>query len=219
MVELQNICKSYKTVKGQKVVLRDVSCVFRVGENTGIIGRNGAGKSTLIRIIGGTEPPDSGTVVRTSTLSWPLGFSGGFHGSLTGRENLRFTCRIYGGDMRRVTQFVEDFSELKDYMDMPVRTYSSGMRAKLAFGLSMAIGFDFFLIDEATSVGDASFAEKCRKVFEERKASTTLIVVSHSPETIKQHCTRFAVLDQGQLEFYQDFDKAYAKYQEVCFAK
>lgn len=217
MVELRHVSKAYKTVKGRQVVLLDVSCVFQPGENTGIIGRNGAGKSTLIRIIGGVEPPDSGTIIRTSSLSWPLGFSGGFHGSLTGRENLRFTCRIYGGDYKKVTEFVEDFSELGDYMDMPVRTYSSGMRAKLAFGLSMAIGFDFYLIDEATSVGDASFAEKSRRVFEERKSEATLIVVSHNPSTIKQHCTRFAVLDKGQLEFFSDFDEAFAMYNKVCF--
>lgn len=219
MVELRNITKTYRTRHGRKTVLQAVSCVFSPGENTGIIGRNGAGKSTLIRIIGGVEPPDSGTVIRTSTLSWPLGFAGGFHGRLTGRENLRFTCRIYGSDYQQATKFVEEFSELGEYMDMPLRTYSSGMRAKLAFGLSMAIDFDFYLIDELTSVGDASFNEKCRKVFEERKARATLIVVSHSPQVIRAHCTRFAVLDKGRLDFFSDFDEAFAMYNKVCFEK
>ena len=155
MIALHNIAKSYPLPRGKKVVLDDVNITFRPGENMGILGLNGAGKSTLMRIIGGAELPDSGKVVRKSRVSWPIGFAGGFHGSLTGRENLRFTSRIYGSDIRKVTEFVEDFSELGPYMDMPVRTYSSGMKSKLAFGLSMAIGFDFYLIDEAYSVGDA----------------------------------------------------------------
>ena len=138
MIALHNIAKSYPLPRGKKVVLDDVNITFRPGENMGILGLNGAGKSTLMRIIGGAELPDSGKVVRKSRVSWPIGFAGGFHGSLTGRENLRFTSRIYGSDIRKVTEFVEDFSELGPYMDMPVRTYSSGMKSKLAFGLSMA---------------------------------------------------------------------------------
>ena len=125
MIALHNIAKSYPLPRGKKVVLDDVNITFRPGENMGILGLNGAGKSTLMRIIGGAELPDSGKVVRKSRVSWPIGFAGGFHGSLTGRENLRFTSRIYGSDIRKVTEFVEDFSELGPYMDMPVRTYSS----------------------------------------------------------------------------------------------
>lgn len=219
MVELRNIVKTYKTNHGVKLVLDDVSCVFEPGVNTGIIGRNGAGKSTLIRLIGGVEVPDSGKIIRTSRLSWPLGFSGGLHRSLTGRENLRFTCRIYGADVQEVTRFVEEFSELGDYMDMPLRSYSSGMRGKLAFGLSMAIGFDYYLIDETIGVGDASFTAKCRAVFEERKANATLIVVSHHAHMIKQHCSRYAVLDKGRLEFFTDFNEAFAMYNRVCLTK
>ena len=132
MIALHNIAKSYPLPRGKKVVLDDVNITFRPGENMGILGLNGAGKSTLMRIIGGAELPDSGKVVRKSRVSWPIGFAGGFHGSLTGRENLRFTSRIYGSDIRKVTEFVEDFSELGPYMDMPVRTYSSGMKSKLA---------------------------------------------------------------------------------------
>ena len=154
MIELSHVCKSYGLPHGRKVVLDNVSHIFREGVNMGILGLNGAGKSTLMRVICGAESPDKGRVKRTSRVSWPIGFSGGFHGSLTGRENMRFTCRIYGANIRQVTDFVEDFSELGPYMDMPIRTYSSGMKAKLAFGLSMAIGFDFYLIDEGYAVGD-----------------------------------------------------------------
>ena len=140
MIELSRICKSYSLPHGKrKDVLRDVSITFRPGVNMGILGLNGQGKSTLIRIISGSERPDSGTITRKGRVSWPIGFAGGFNGSLTGRENLRFTSRIYGADIQEVTEFVEGFTELGPYMDMPVKTYSSGMRSKLAFGLSMSI--------------------------------------------------------------------------------
>lgn len=153
MIRLRNVTKTYRMKAGRRLILDDLSVDFVPGVNVGILGRNGAGKSTLMRILGGAITPDHGTVERTSRVSWPIGFSGCFHGSLTGRENLRFVCRIYKADIRQVTSFVEEFTELEDYLDMPVKTYSSGMAAKLAFGLSMAIGFDFYLIDELTAVG------------------------------------------------------------------
>lgn len=184
----------------------------------GILGLNGQGKSTLIRIISGAERADSGTVTRKGRVSWPIGFTGGFNGSLTGRENLRFTSRIYGADIREVTNFVEAFSELGPYMDMPVKTYSSGMRSKLAFGLSMAIGFDFYLIDEAYSVGDASFRAKAEKLFEARKAHATLIVVSHSVATIRKNCDRAAVLHNGVLSEYETLGDALRVYTGICHA-
>lgn len=184
----------------------------------GILGLNGQGKSTLIRIISGAERPDSGTVTRKAQVSWPIGFSGGFNGSLTGRENLRFTCRIYGANILDVTEFVENFAELGPYMDMPVKTYSSGMRSKLAFGLSMAIGFDFYLIDEAWSVGDASFRAKAEKLFEARKATSTLIVVSHSVATIRKNCDRAAVLHNGLLTEYENLGDALRVYTGICHA-
>ena len=219
MIALHNIAKSYPLPRGKKVVLDDVNITFRPGENMGILGLNGAGKSTLMRIIGGAELPDSGKVVRKSRVSWPIGFAGGFHGSLTGRENLRFTSRIYGSDIRKVTEFVEDFSELGPYMDMPVRTYTSGMKSKLAFGLSMAIGFDFYLIDEAYSVGDAAFQAKGERVFQERKASSTLIVVSHSVSTIRKNCDNAAVLFGGKLMCFANLEVALTRYQEICDAQ
>ena len=205
MIELRNINKSYPLPRhGRKEILHNASITFRPGVNMGILGLNGQGKSTLIRIISGAERPDSGIVTRKGRVSWPIGFTGGFNGSLTGRENLRFTSRIYGADIREVTDFVEAFSELGPYMDMPVKTYSSGMRSKLAFGLSMAIGFDFYLIDE--------------KVFKERKAHATLSVVSHSVATIRKNCDRAAVLHNGVLSEYDTLGDALRVYTGICHA-
>lgn len=219
MIELSRICKSYSLPHGKrKDVLRDVSITFRPGVNMGILGLNGQGKSTLIRIISGSERPDSGTVTRKGRVSWPIGFAGGFNGSLTGRENLRFTSRIYGADIQEVTEFVEGFTELGPYMDMPVKTYSSGMRSKLAFGLSMSIGFDFYLIDEAWSVGDSSFLAKAEKLFEARKAHATLVVVSHNVATIRKNCDSAAVLHDGLLTVYDKLNDALRVYTGICHA-
>ena len=216
MIQLRNVTKTYPVGKKRRIILDDVNVEFIPGVNVGILGRNGAGKSTLIKIIGGSAMPDSGEVQRTSRISWPIGFAGCFHGSLTGRDNLRFICRIYGEDFERVSEFVEEFTELGNYMEMPVKTYSSGMSAKLAFGLSMAIGFDFYLIDEVTAVGDASFRAKSQKIFNERKSSATLLVVSHSMDIIKQHCDVVGVLDQGSLLFFDNLTAAHAYYMKCC---
>ncbi len=219
MIALSHICKSYALPHGKRRdVLRDICITFVPGVNMGILGLNGQGKSTLIRIISGAERPDKGTVERRGRVSWPIGFAGGFNGSLTGRENLRFTSRIYGADIRKVTEFVEEFTELGPYMDMPVKTYSAGMRSKLAFGLSMSIGFDFYLIDEAYSVGDASFQAKAEKVFKERKAHATLVVVSHSVATIRKNCNSAAVLHNGLLTVYDKINDALRVYTEICHA-
>lgn len=219
MIEVSHVCKSYRLPHGaRKDVLRDASITFLPGVNMGILGLNGQGKSTLIRIISGAERPDSGSVIRRGRVSWPIGFSGGFNGSLTGRENLRFTSRIYGADIKKVTAFVEDFAELGPYMDMPIKTYSAGMRSKLAFGLSMSIGFEFYLIDEGWSVGDASFRAKAEAVFNERKAHATLVVVSHSIGTIRKNCDSAAVLHNGLLRVYDNLDDALRVYTEICHA-
>ena len=172
-----------------------------------------------MRIIGGAEAPDSGKVIRTSKVSWPIGFSGCFHGSLTGRENLRFVSRIYGADIKAVTEYVEDFAELGKYLDMPVKTYSSGMRSKLAFGLSMAIQFDFYLIDEAFSVGDATFRKKASEEIKKRTSSATLIFVSHSMAAVKQSCVCGAVLYGGELSYYPELTDAIQHYAEICNGK
>lgn len=219
MIELRKVCKHYYTNHGLKKVLTDLDLDLPVGCNTGILGRNGAGKSTLLRIIGGADVPSSGEVVRRASVSWPIGFSGGFHGSLTGRENLRFICRIYNADIRQVTAFVDDFAELGNYMEMPVASYSSGMKAKLAFGLSMAIDFDFYLIDETTAVGDASFNRKSKAEFARRKERSSLIVVSHSIATIREHCDRAGVLENGSFTLFDDVADAVRFYKDITGIK
>lgn len=216
MIRLVDICKRYTLGNQQRIILEHVNATFEPGVNVGILGRNGAGKSTLVRIIGGSTRPDSGYVDRTSRISWPIGFAGCFNNKLSGRANLHFVCRIYGADIRRVTEFVEDFSELGKYMDLPIKNYSSGMAAKLAFGLSMAIGFDYYLIDEVSAVGDAAFRAKCNRVFEERKKQATLIVVSHNISTIRAHCTAAGVLNNGYLTFYRNIDDAISSYEDIC---
>ncbi len=216
MIGLRHITKTYRIGKKSRLILDNVSCNFRQGINVGILGRNGAGKSTLMGIIGGKIKPDSGRIVRTSLISWPLGFSGCFNGSLTGKENLRFVSRIYNKDWKDIAEFVEDFSELGSYMNQPVMTYSSGMKAKLAFGLSMAIGFDYYLIDEVTAVGDASFKSKCQKIFQEKKSHSTLIIVSHSISTIRAQCDIAGVLDAGIITFYDTITDAIKEYDAIC---
>jgi capsular polysaccharide transport system ATP-binding protein len=216
MIALQNVSKAYKTPCGSKVILDGVSREFRPGVNVGILGRNGAGKSTLIRLISGTEAPDSGEVRKSARVSWPLGFKVGFNSKLTGRENLRFVCRLYGEDYRKTSAFVEDFAELGDYFDMPVLTYSSGMKAKLTFGISMAFRFDYYLIDELTAVGDAVFRKKSQACFAERRKTATLLVVSHSMGTIRALCDQAMVLHKGDLLEFESIAEAEEYYRQEC---
>lgn len=219
MIELVDLCKKYRVGRTNKTILNHVNACIEPGRNLGILGQNGAGKSTLLRLLGGAELPTSGRIFRHGRVSWPIGFGGGFHGSLSGRENLRFICRIYDACIKKVTCFVEEFSELGAYMDMPVNTYSSGMKAKLAFGLSMAINFDYYLIDEVTAVGDTNFKKKSKAEFERRKGHSTLLVVSHSISTIRDHCDSAAVLHEGNLCFYEDMEEAIAFYQALPSTK
>lgn len=216
MISLQDISKSYRTKKGKKVVLDHVSYDFTPGVNVGILGRNGAGKSTMLRIIGGSETPDEGRVVRAGKISWPIGFSGGFNMKISGRDNLRFICRLYNEEYSQVCSFVEGFAELGEYLDMPVTTYSSGMKAKLAFGISMAFNFEFYLIDEVTAVGDAVFKKKSEAFFAERRKTATLIVVSHSMNTIRQLCDKMLVLHGGKLMEFDTNKEAETFYDQVC---
>jgi capsular polysaccharide transport system ATP-binding protein len=208
MIELAGINKAYPTTSGQKLVLDNVSFSFPAQTNVGILGRNGSGKSTLLRILAGTEEADSGTVVRRGTVSWPIGFSGGFNGSLNGEENCRFVARIYGQDVDEVVGFTAEFADLGEYFHMPVKTYSSGMRARLAFGLSMAVEFDAYLVDEVTAVGDSTFQERCRKAFLDRSGRSSVIIVSHSIHTVKSYCERCAVLRDGKLFYFESVEDA-----------
>lgn len=219
MIEFMEVSKFYPVKRGRKTILERVSFQFPDHQNVGVLGRNGAGKSTLLRLIAGSELPDAGQILRRGKFSWPLGFSGGFNPELSGEENLRFVSRIYDADLREVTDFVKDFSELGKSIKEPVRTYSSGMRAKLAFGLSLAIDFDVYLIDEVMAVGDAQFKKKSRAAFEERRQTSSLIVVSHDMKIIRDYSDVIIILDQQQLKIYDDVELAISTYQKLSGGK
>jgi len=214
MIDFHQVSKAYRTNRGWRVVLEPTSIGLPHRRRIGILGRNGMGKSTLIRMIAGSEQPSSGVIRRNVSVSWPLGFSSGFHGELTGRENLRFIARIYGANISYVTSYVEEFAELGDYFDMPIQTYSSGMSARLAFGLSMAIQFECYLVDELTSVGDAWFREKCEQAFASRRMNSGLVMVSHSADTIRTYCDMGIVLRDGRMIVHDDLERAIADYSE-----
>jgi capsular polysaccharide transport system ATP-binding protein len=216
VIELRGVSKFYKGYAGYKCVLDNVSIAFPANRSVGILGLNGVGKSTLIRIIGGVEPPDKGRVHRRGRVSWPLGYSGGSQGSLTGRENARFIARIYGGDSNYIEEFTKDFAELDDYFDMPLNTYSSGMRSRFNLAVSLACEFDCYLVDEAISTGDQRFREKYRQAFRKRSEKATVIMVSHNVQTIRQHCDIAAILSDGKLLLFDDLKtalKAYSQWQ------
>ncbi len=215
MVSFENITKVYRTRGGARTVLDNVSMTVQRGQHVGILGRNGSGKSTLIRIIGGSEAPTSGRVRRDMRVSWPLAFSGAFQSYLTGLDNLRFVCRVYQADYARAVPFVEEFSELGAYLREPMYHYSSGMRARLAFAISLAVEFDCYLIDEITVVGDTRFHEKCRAELFERRKDRALIFVSHNANDIRAFCESACVLTGGKLHSFPRVDEAYSFY-EAC---
>ena len=204
MISVEHVSKRYPTRSGWRDVLKDVSFTLNKGEKVGILGRNGAGKSTLIRLVSGVEPPTTGEIKRTMSISWPLAFSGAFQGSLTGMDNLRFICRIYDVDMDYVRDFTEEFSELGQYLYEPVKRYSSGMKARLAFALSLAVEFDCYLIDEVIAVGDSRFADKCKYELFERRKDRSIILVSHSYSAMKQYCDNAMVLDAGRMYHFDN---------------
>jgi capsular polysaccharide transport system ATP-binding protein len=212
MIRLADVSKYYSTRFGSRKVFDNVNLHIAPGERVGILGRNGAGKSTMIRLISGAERPTSGRIERTMSVSWPLAFGGAFQGTLTGLDNLRFICRIYGIDPEDKISFVEEFSELGVYLREPVRSYSSGMRARLAFAISMVIEFDCFLIDEIIAVGDARFHEKCNRELFEKRGNRAMIIVSHDAAYIREHCSRAAVLVDGQLHEKATLDEAFEFY-------
>ena len=215
MITLRNVRKEYKTAGHRRVVLDDVNLMFEQGVSYGILGINGAGKSTLMRLIAGTEAPTRGRITRTIRVSWPLGFAGGFHPQMSGRDNVIFVARIYGEDPRRVFEFVDEFAEIGEYINNPVRTYSSGMQARLAFGLSMAIPFDCYLIDEITAVGDARFQARCQQAFAARRSRADVIIVSHDINTVLDYSDRMVLLAAGRAVVYYDKAAAVEIYKRV----
>jgi capsular polysaccharide transport system ATP-binding protein len=215
MIRLERVSKSYRTRAGRRTVLDNVGATFEAGHNFGILGINGAGKSTLIRLLAGSELPDRGIIRRSARVSFPLGFGGTFHGALSGRENTRFLARIYGAAMRPMLDWVEDFAELGDYFEMPVDTYSAGMRARLAFAACLAIDFDVYLIDEATEVGDQRFRRKCAEAFRARLVRSDIILASHNADTLRQYCDRGALLAGGALTLFDDLGAAIGRYHRL----
>jgi len=213
MISIEDVCKTYDTRFGPRTVLDRVNLRLERGRNVGILGRNGAGKSTLIRLISGAEHPTSGRIRRHMSVSWPLAFGGAFQVHLTGLDNLKFVCRIYGVDYKPLIPFVEDFTELGVYFREPVHHYSNGMLTRLAFALSMAVEFDCFLIDEAMVVGDARFHERCHVELFQKRKDRAFILVTHDPEVIRLYCQSACVLHQGRLHTFDSVDKAYDFYQ------
>lgn len=214
MLRVDHVSKVYATRQGRRKVLDDVNFTLERGRHLGILGRNGAGKSTLIRVIAGAERPTSGEVQRGMRVSWPLAFGGAFAPHLTGLDNLKFVCRIYGVDYRPLIPFVEEFTELGHYFREPVEHYSHGMLTRLAFALSMAIEFDCFLIDEAMVVGDVRFHERCHTELFHKRSDRSFILVTHDANSIKLYCKQAAVLHDGHLIPFDTVDAAYDFYLE-----
>jgi capsular polysaccharide transport system ATP-binding protein len=208
MIQLENLTKYYHTKQGRKMIADNLSAIFPSGASVALLGRNGAGKSTLLQLIAGTIRPTSGRILSTGSISYPVGFAGSFHPDLTGVQNTRFVGRLYGVDTDMLVDFVEDFAELGAHFRMPLRTYSSGMRSRLSFGVSMGIPFDTYLVDEVTSVGDGAFRHKSIQVFDDRMTRSGAIVVTHSPPMVRRMCQMAVVLEQGKLVFYNDIEAA-----------
>lgn len=218
MIKIENLTKSYRTPTGRHYVFKDLNLEIPSGKSVAFIGRNGAGKSTLLRMIGGIDRPDSGKIITNKTISWPVGLAGGFQGSLTGRENVKFVARLYAKqeELKEKIEFVEEFAELGKYFDMPIKTYSSGMRSRLGFGLSMAFKFDYYIVDEVTAVGDARFKEKCAQLFKERHKESSFLMVSHSLNSLKEFCDVAIVFkDDNAIGFYEDVQEGVDEYRNL----
>ena len=215
MIKIENLTKSYRTPKGRHYVFKDLNVELPSGKSVALIGRNGAGKSTLLRVIGGIDRADSGRIYTDKTISWPVGLAGGFQGSLTGRENVKFVARLYAKpeELKEKVAFVEEFAELGKYFDMPIKTYSSGMKSRLGFGLSMAFKFDYYLVDEVTAVGDARFKQKCADIFNERHKEASFVMVSHSLNSLKEYCDIGLTLHRdGRINIFDDVTEAIKDY-------
>jgi capsular polysaccharide transport system ATP-binding protein len=220
MIEVKNLTKSFNYQGKKTTIFKDLNFIIQTGESIAILGANGAGKSTLLRILGGIDLPDSGTIHTDSTISWPVGLVGGFQGSLTGRENVTFVSRIYA-EKRKVPEkvrYVEEFAELGAYFDRPFKTYSSGMRSRVTFGLSMAFDFDVYLIDEVTAAGDQRFRERSKRLLMERKKVSDFLMVDHNLWGLKLHCDRAFILEGGKIEEFDDLDEAVSLHTERLLA-
>ena len=213
MIEIRNLSKEFRVQGVRKQVVRDVNLSVPSRTSVALLGRNGAGKSTLLQMIAGTMTPTTGEILSDGTISWPVGFAGSFHGELTGAQNAKFIARIYGVDTEEMLDFVADFSELGSNFYLPFRSYSSGMKSRLAFGVSMAITFDTYLVDEVTSVGDAAFRKKSTDLFLARMETSGAFVVTHSMGMVRQLCDVGVVLEDGVATYYDDLEEAIAHHE------
>lgn len=217
MIELRNLTKSYITPKGRHYVFKNLSAILPENKSVALLGKNGAGKSTLLRIIGGIDYADEGEVITNKTISWPVALSGGFQGSLTARQNIRFVARLYVSnedEVEYVVNFVEEFAEIGKYFDMPMKSYSSGMRSRIGFGLSMAFNFDYYLLDEAGAVGDASFRKKSQALLDDLKKNSNIIMVSHNVKDLLRNCDVAFLVRDGKAEYFDNMQDAIEVYQE-----
>jgi len=218
MIVLENATKFYKTKHGKKYILKNVTMTIPSETNIGILGRNGAGKSTLLRMLGGIDFPNSGKIYSDKSFSWPMGLSGGFQGSMTGRQNVKFVCRIFNRseeEIKKVIEFVKDFSELGDYFDMPIKLYSSGMKSRLSFGMSLAFDFDYLLIDETLSVGDKKFKKKSKEALMKKIEHSNVLMVSHSMNDLKNICDAGIVVNDGKITYYENINEAIDEYNKL----
>ena len=216
MIRFENVSKRFRTRSGSHTVLDGVSFTLDRGDALGICGHNGAGKSTLLKLIAGVEQPSSGKIVRSGSVSWPIGYASAFQSSLTGADNVRFIARIYERPIRETLEFVDSFAELGQYMAMPIRTYSAGMLARLAFAASLAVDFDCYLVDEITAAGDARFRQRCEDALMARRESGTLVMVSHDPYTLRQYCTSGATVGEGRMDLFATIDEAIERHFPVA---
>jgi len=218
MIELKNVTKYFRTKQGKKYILKNMSITIPSDTNIGILGRNGAGKSTIMRMLGHIEFPNKGIITSNYTFSWPLGLGGGFVGNMTGRANVKFVCRLYGKTNEQIEEiicYVKEFSELDNYFDMPIKTYSSGMKGRLSFGLSLAFDFDYMLIDETLSVGDARFKKKSKEALMKKIENCHVLLVSHDMGTLKEICDAGIVVNQGQMYYHNDINDAIHEYENI----
>lgn len=215
MIILDDISKGFWINGVFRNIISNVSFEFPTKGTVGLLGKNGAGKSTLLQIIAGTMRPTSGRVHKLGTISWPIGNANSFHKDMTGAQNTRFLARAYGIDSDDLVAFVEDFAEIGEHFHMPLRSYSSGMRSRLAFGVAMGIPFDMYLIDEVTAVGDATFKAKSREALRARTASAGAIMISHSMSDMRNFCSSGIVMHNGKLQYFADIEHAILKYQLI----
>lgn len=208
MIEVRDLVKEYATQEGPQRVLDRLNFTVDKGQKLAVLGANGAGKSTLIKLLGGVELPTSGTILRGMSQSWPIAFQGAFHPNLTGSDNARFIARLYEQPFDRIAAATEDFAELGSKMGEPVGTYSNGMRARLAFGLSLAIEFDCYLIDEAIVVGDQRFQRKCFDEIFVKRADRALILAVHHASIVREYCNQALLLKSGRGKLFSDVEQA-----------